>query len=179
MVRSTSRGGTALPSKSSLRECHQPPPPFVPAVADTVLFPLRRSPNSNRLWRDSGNRRLADKPSLDIGRLLFFAGGTSPCCCPPSFHQLGKSLASRWCEFAFLSSCFADATRFSLYPSCFCCGDSFALVAADIPFPPVLDAERDKAVPRSEARRFSKVPIWRRIKSASSSDLRDMSMSCG
>ena len=61
----------------------------------------------------------------------------------------------------------------------FAAAESFALVAADIPFPPVLNAERDKAVPRSEARRFSKVAIWRRIRSASSNDLRDMSMSCG
>jgi hypothetical protein len=61
----------------------------------------------------------------------------------------------------------------------FAAAESFALVAADILFPPVLNAERDKAVPRREARRFSKVPIWRRIKSASSNDLRDMSMSCG
>jgi hypothetical protein len=61
----------------------------------------------------------------------------------------------------------------------FAATESFALVAADIPFSPVLNAERDKAVPRSEPRRFSKVPIWRRIKSASSNDLRDMSMFCG
>jgi len=57
--------------------------------------------------------------------------------------------------------------------------ESFALVAADILFLPVLNVERDKAVPRSEARRFFKAPSWRRIKSASSNDLRDMSMSCG
>src|SRR5207244_11772838 len=56
---------------------------------------------------------------------------------------------------------------------------SFALVAADILFPPVLNAERDKPVPRSEARRFSRVSICRRIESASSNDLRDVSMSCG
>ena len=56
---------------------------------------------------------------------------------------------------------------------------AFALVAADILFPPVLNAERDKAVPRSEARRFSRVLISRRIESASSNDLRDVSMSCG
>ena len=41
MTRFASRGGTALPSKSSLRECHQPRP-VVAAVADTVLFPARR-----------------------------------------------------------------------------------------------------------------------------------------
>jgi len=109
--------------------------------------------------------------------MLFFAGGSSSYCCPPSFHQLGESLSSRWCEFAFLSRCFADATTF--YPSCFAAAESFALVAADIPFPPVLNADRDEAVPRSEARRSSKVPIWRRIKSASSNDLRDMSTSYG
>ena len=69
--------------------------------------------------------------------------------------------------------------RFRFAHRAFAAAESFALVAADIPFPPVLNAERDKAVPRSEARRFFKVPIWRRIKSASSNDLRDMSMSCG
>ena len=60
----------------------------------------------------------------------------------------------------------------------FAAAESFALVAADILFPPVLNAERDKGVPRSEARRFSRVPICRRIDSASSNDLRDVSMSC-
>jgi hypothetical protein len=110
---------------------------------------------------------------------LYFAGGSSLSCCPPSFHQLGKSLSSRWCEFAFLSRCFADAGTFWLCPACFAAAESFALVAADIHFPPALNAERDKAVPRSEARRFFKVPIWRRIKSASSNDSRDMFMSCG
>ena len=61
----------------------------------------------------------------------------------------------------------------------FAATESFALVAADIHFPPVLNAERDTAVPRSEARRFTKVPIWLRIKSACSNDLRDMSTSYG
>ena len=71
------------------------------------------------------------------------------------------------------------AVRFCFAHCAFAEAESFALVAADILFPAVLNAERDKAVPRSEARRFSKVLIWRRIKSASSNDLRDMPMSCG
>jgi len=69
--------------------------------------------------------------------------------------------------------------RFRLAHRAFAAAESFALVAADILFPPVLNAERDKAVPRSEARRLSRVPICRRIESASSKDLRDVSMSYG
>ena len=61
----------------------------------------------------------------------------------------------------------------------FAAAESFALVAAAILFPPVLNAERDEAVPRSESRRYSRVPICRRIKSASSNDLKDVSMSYG
>ena len=38
IMRFTSRGGTALPSKSSLRECHQPRPVVAP-VADTGFVP--------------------------------------------------------------------------------------------------------------------------------------------
>ena len=69
--------------------------------------------------------------------------------------------------------------RFRFTHRAFAAADSFALVAADILFPLALTAERDTAVPRSEARRFFKASIWRRIESASSNDLRDMSMSCG
>ena len=69
--------------------------------------------------------------------------------------------------------------RFRIAHRAFAAAESFALVAADILFPPVLNAERDKPVPRSEARRFSRVSICRRIESASSNDLRDVSMSCG
>ena len=69
--------------------------------------------------------------------------------------------------------------RFRIAHRAFAATESFALVAADILFPPVLNAERDKPVPRSEARRFSRVSICRRIESASSNDLRDVSMSCG
>jgi hypothetical protein len=49
--------------------------------------------------------------------------------------------------------------RFRFTHRAFAAAESFALVAADILFPPVWNAERDKAVPRSEARRCSKVPI--------------------
>ena len=79
----------------------------------------------------------------------------------------------------FFRAALLTPIRFRFTHRAFAATESFALVAADIPFPPVLNAERDKAVPRSEARRFFKVSIWRRIKSASSNDLRDMSMSCG
>ena len=68
--------------------------------------------------------------------------------------------------------------RFRFAHGAFAAAESFAFVAADIFFPPLLNAERDKAVPRSEARRFSRVPICRRIESASSNDLRDVSISC-
>jgi hypothetical protein len=71
------------------------------------------------------------------------------------------------------------AVRFRFAHRAFAAAESFALVAADILFPPDLNAERDKGVPRSEARRFSRVPICRRIESASSNDLRDVSMSRG
>jgi len=110
---------------------------------------------------------------------LYFAGGSSLSCCPPSFHQLGKSLSSRWCEFAFFGAALLTPVRFGFARRAFAAAESIALVAADILFPPALNAERDKAEPRSEAKRFFKVPIWRRIKSASSNDSRDMSMSCG
>jgi hypothetical protein len=79
----------------------------------------------------------------------------------------------------FFCAAAVTPVRFLSAHRAFAAAESFALVAADILFPPALNAERDKAVPRSEARRFFKVPIWRRIKSASSNDLRDMSMSCG
>jgi hypothetical protein len=79
----------------------------------------------------------------------------------------------------FFRAVLLTPARFRFTHRAFAAAESFALVAADILFPPVLNAGRGKAVPRSEARRFSKVPIWRRIKSASSNDLRDMSMSCG
>ena len=79
----------------------------------------------------------------------------------------------------FFRAALLTPLRFSFTHRAFAAAESFALAEADILFPPVLNAERDKTVPRSEARRFSKVPIWRRIKSASSNDLRDMSMSCG
>jgi hypothetical protein len=48
------------------------------------------------------------------------------------------------------------------------CGDIFC--------GPLLDAERGDAVPRIEATRFSKVSICRRIETASSKFLRDMSI---
>jgi hypothetical protein len=67
---------------------------------------------------------LADKVSRTSDRFLFFAGYFSSCR-PPSFHQLGESLSSRWCESAFLSRCVADAGTFSLRPSCFCGGGEF------------------------------------------------------
>jgi hypothetical protein len=43
MRRFTSRGGAALPSKSSLRECHEARPVVVVAVADTDFPPKRDS----------------------------------------------------------------------------------------------------------------------------------------
>jgi len=55
----------------------------------------------------------------------------------------------------------------------------FARACGDIFGGPALDAERDGAVPRSEVSRFSKVSICRRIESASSRFLRDVSMRCG
>jgi hypothetical protein len=64
MVRSTSRGGTALPSKSSLRECHQPRPTVVAAVTDTVLFPARRHKSEGRLrFRKRPSYFDGDKPN--------------------------------------------------------------------------------------------------------------------
>jgi hypothetical protein len=111
--------------------------------------------------------------------MLFFAGGSFSSCCPPSFHQLGKSLSPADVSSPFFRAVLLTPLRFRFTHRAFAAAESFALVAADILFPPILNAERDKAVPRSEARRFSKVPIWRRIESASSNDLRDMSMSCG
>jgi|SRR5882724_3788152 len=79
----------------------------------------------------------------------------------------------------FFRAALPTPLRFSFTHRAFAAADSFALVAADILFPPALTAKGDKAVPRSEARRFSKVSIWRRIESTSSNDLRDVSMSCG
>ena len=54
----------------------------------------------------------------------------------------------------------------------------FARACGDIVRLPVLDAERDEAVPNSEARRLSRTSIWRRTETASSNLLRDMSMRC-
>ena len=71
------------------------------------------------------------------------------------------------------------AVRFCFAHRAFAEAESFALVAADILLLPLLSEDRDKAVPRSEARRFSKSAICRRIESASSNDLRDVSMSYG
>src|SRR5207245_9479221 len=79
----------------------------------------------------------------------------------------------------FFRAALLTPPRFRFTHRAFAAAESFALVAADILFPPVLNAERDKSVPRSEARRFSRVLISRRIESASSNDLRDVSMSCG
>src|SRR5439155_26012523 len=52
----------------------------------------------------------------DLNRMLLLSG-CSLRCCPPSFHQLGKSLSARWCEPAFLWRCFAHAGTFSRCPS--------------------------------------------------------------
>ena len=79
----------------------------------------------------------------------------------------------------FFRTTLLTPARFRFAHRAFAAAESFALVAADILFPPALNAERDKAVPRSEARRFSRVPICRRIERASSNDLRDVSMSYG
>jgi hypothetical protein len=54
-----------------------------------------------------------------------------------------------------------------------------ARACGDILRGPILDAERGEAVPRIEARRFSKVSICRRSERISSKSLRDMSMRCG
>jgi len=51
---------------------------------------------------------------------------------------------------------------------------NFARVAPDILRLPVWAVERCEALPRTEARRRSRVSICRRIETASSSDLRDM-----
>jgi len=64
----------------------------------------------------------------------------------------------------FFRAALLTPLRFRFSHRAFAAAESFALVAADILFPPVLNAERDKAVPRSEARRFFKAPSWRRIK---------------
>ena len=69
---------------------------------------------------------------------------------------------------AFLPFCFAHRA--------FAAAESFAFVAADIVRLPVLDAERDGAVPNSEAKRFWRVSIWRRTESASSNFLREICM---
>jgi hypothetical protein len=79
----------------------------------------------------------------------------------------------------FFRAALLALVRFCFAHRAFAAAESFAFVAADILFPPVLNAECDKAAPRSEARRFSRVPIWWRIESASSNDLRDVSMSYG
>jgi len=79
----------------------------------------------------------------------------------------------------FFRTTLLTPARFRFAHRAFAAAESFALVAADILFPPALNAERDKAVPRSEARRFSRVSICWRIESASSNDLRDVSMSYG
>jgi hypothetical protein len=61
----------------------------------------------------------------------------------------------------------------------FAAAESFALVAADIRRRSLRVGRLGTELSKIEARRFSKVPICRRIESASSNDLRDVSMSCG
>jgi hypothetical protein len=70
-------------------------------------------------------------------------------------------------------------------PLAFCCAqraraaaDNFARVAADILRLPLLDVNRVEMPPRIEASRFSRVFICRRIETASSKALRDISMRC-
>jgi hypothetical protein len=78
----------------------------------------------------------------------------------------------------FFCATLLTPVRFRLAHRAFAASESFALVAADIFFSPVLNDERDKAVPRSEARRLSRASSWRRAKSASCKSLRDMSIRC-
>ena len=68
--------------------------------------------------------------------------------------------------------------RFRFAHRAFAAAESFALVAADIPRR-MLSVDRfGTKLSKMEARRFSRVPIWRRIDSASSNPLRDVSMRC-
>jgi len=55
---------------------------------------------------------------------------------------------------------------------------NLARVAADIRRLPVLDVELGEVLPKSEARRLSRLSICRRIDTACSKDLRDKSIRC-
>ena len=66
--------------------------------------------------------------------------------------------------------------RFRFAHRAFAAADSFALVAADILRRTLSIGRFGTKLSKMEARRFSRVPIWRRIESASSNLLRDVSM---
>ena len=69
--------------------------------------------------------------------------------------------------------------RFLFAHRAFTAAAIFARACGDILRGPLLAAERNGALPISEVRRLSKVSICRRIETASSKFLRDMSMRCG